>query len=112
MYQQSNGNILPSTNIPWYYYTLTHNGGRFIEDRSIMVYSGDTEVSDNVEENNPADINGSTPVFLAAKEGHYKICKLIIKNMTNCTKNGSTAPSTLRPSPIREVKCDACYSEI
>ena len=50
MYQQSNGNIFPPTNIPWQYYKAP----RFVEDKSIMVYSGDVNDKDTQNTSLPA----------------------------------------------------------
>ena len=41
-----------------------------------------------VEEKNPANEDGYTPLFIAALMGHFEICKLIIDNMED--KNPKT----------------------
>ena len=38
---------------------------------------------DNVENKNPANNFGDTPLHWAAKEGHLDVCKLIIANVDN-----------------------------
>ena len=37
----------------------------------------------NLEDKNPQDCDGSTPLHAAAKEGHLEVCKLLIKNDGN-----------------------------
>ena len=37
----------------------------------------------NLEDKNPQDCDGSTPLHAAAKEGHLEVCKLLIKNEAN-----------------------------
>ena len=36
---------------------------------------------DNVGDKNPAKNNGATPLYLAAQEGHFDVCKLIMEKV-------------------------------
>ena len=52
-------------------------------------------IIENVDDKNPADRNGMTPLHRAAEYGHLDICKLIIQNVED--KN---PPSNDRSTPL------------
>ena len=47
-----------------------------------------------VDNKNPADVDGKTPLYYATLEGHYEICKLILENISdkNPASNDGVTP--------------------
>ena len=62
-------------------------------------------IIENVEDKNPGDKLGWTPLHLAAKNGHLEICKLIIANVDDkkpLTRQGKT-PRNVAHRDVRHL---------
>ena len=60
-------------------------------------------VIENIDNKNPAALNGSTPLHLAAKKGHLGIVRLIVETGVdkNCLFNGQTPLDLVNETSFR-----------
>ena len=54
---------------------------------------------ENVDDKNPQDDSGRTPLHLVAEDGNYKVCQLILKNVT-FLKSDDTSEKTKKWSKL------------
>ena len=65
-------------------------------------------IIENVQDKNPADVDGQTPLHEFAAGGHLELCRLIIKNLQNCKNPANKNRQTPLHFAAREGHLKVC----